>query len=195
MLDTTGTKDSRATLRAAIGNANRLLDGVRESQFTDPTPCTDWDVRAVINHIVATATTFAVAAEHGHVPDEAAAALAGDVLGEDFRASWRAAGEQLIGAFDRPGVLDTTLTLPFGVVPGRAALDMATMEVGIHSADLARATHQPVSDQRTFAAVLDLIRANMTDDWRSPGILGPEQPAAPDADAVDRLLAYAGRKA
>lgn len=183
-----------STLRSVIGAATVVVDRVEVGQLTGATPCDGWDVRALLNHMVATAMMFAIAAEKGHIPDEDARAVAGDVLGTDFHAAWKGASKQLLQAFEKPEVLDKVLSLPFGATPGDAAVDLAVLEVGIHSADLAQATRQHIVDQAPFGAVLRILRARMTDAWRAPGILNDEQPVPPRASIVDELLAYAGRR-
>jgi uncharacterized protein (TIGR03086 family) len=182
-----------STLRSVIGAAAAVVDRVEVGQLTGPTPCDEWDVRALLNHMVATARMFAIAAEKGHIPDGDAQAVAGDLLATDFHGAWKDASEQLVRAFEQPEALDKVLSLPFGDVPGDAAVDLAVLEVGIHSADLARATRQHIADQAPFAAVLSILRARMTDAWRAPGILNDEQPVPPNASTVDELLAFAGR--
>jgi uncharacterized protein (TIGR03086 family) len=183
-----------ATLRSVIGAATAIVDRIEVGQLTGATPCDEWDVRALLNHMVAAARMFAIAAEKGHIPDEDAQAIAGEVLGTDFHDAWQDAAEQLLQAFEQPEVLDKVHSLPFGDFPGDAAVDLAVSEVGIHSADLAQATRQHIADQTPFAAVLQILRARMTDAWRAPGILNDEQPVPPRASTIDELLAYAGRR-
>jgi uncharacterized protein (TIGR03086 family) len=183
-----------ATLRSVIGAATAVVDRIAVGQLTGATPCDEWDVRALLNHMVATARMFAVAAEKGHIPDEDARAVAGDVLGTDFHRAWKDASEQLLQAFEQPEVLDKVLSLPFGDTPGDVAVDLAVLEVGIHSADLAHATRQHIADQEPFASVLTILRTRMTDAWRAPGILDDEQPVPPRASIIDELLAYSGRR-
>jgi uncharacterized protein (TIGR03086 family) len=182
------------TLRSVIGVATAVVDGVEDGQLTGATPCDEWDVRALLNHMVATARMFAIAAEKGHIPDKDAQAVAGDVLGIDFHGAWKDASEQLLQAFEQPEVLDKVLALPFGDTPGGAAVDLAVLEVGIHSADLAQATRQRIADQAPFAAVLTILRARITDAWRVPGILNDAQPVPSKANIINELLAYAGRR-
>ena len=191
---TASPAEAFAALRAAIEAGGPVIDAVPDDQLGAPTPCAEWDVRAVINHMTAAATMFALAAAHGHVPDAEAEALSGDVLGDDFRGAWKDAMGKVLVAFERPGVLGSRMVLPFGEVTGIAALEMAAMEVGIHSADVAHATRQVASDDRPFATVLDLVQARMVETWRAPGVLDPEQPTPAGATTIERLLAFAGRR-
>jgi uncharacterized protein (TIGR03086 family) len=183
-----------STLRSVIGAATAVVDGVEDGQLTGATPCDEWDVRALLNHMVATTRMFAIAAEKGHIPDKDAQAVAGDVIGTDFRGAWKDASEQLLQAFERTEVLDKVLALPFGDTPGDAAVDLAVLEIGIHSADLAQATRQQIADQAPFAAALTILRERMTDAWRAPGILNDAQPVPSKASIINELLAYAGRR-
>lgn len=192
--DSEHESDHTATLRSVVGAATTVVDGVVDGQLTNATPCDEWNVRDLLHHLVTTAAMFATAAERGYIPDDVAQELAGDVLGTDFSRAWKDASEQLCQAFEQPEVLDRVLALPFGDARGEVAVDLAVLEIGIHSADLARATGQDITDQAPFAAVLDTLRARMIVEWRAPGILKDEQPAPPRASTVEKLLAYAGRR-
>jgi uncharacterized protein (TIGR03086 family) len=186
--------DHAATLRAVVDAATAVIHDIEDEQLTNPTPCSEWDVRDLLNHLVATSRRFAIAADKGRVGDAEAEALAGDVLGSDFHEAWAETGKQLLLAFERPEVLGKVLTLSSGDTPGDVAIDLAALEVGVHAADLARAIGRRIDDQAPFAAVLGILRARMTEAWRAPGLLDDEQPVSPQAGVVDQLLAYAGRR-
>lgn len=186
--------DHAATLRAVVDTATAVILDIEDDQLTNPTPCAEWNVRELLNHLVATSRRFAIAADKGRVGDAEAQALDGDVLGDDFRGAWAETGKQLLLAFERPDVLGKALTLSSGDTTGDVAIDLAALEVGVHTADLARATGLPTGDPAPFAAVFGILRARMTEDWRGPGLLDDEQPVPPQAGVVDQLLAYAGRR-
>ena len=55
--------DSVATLQRVVDEVTGLLGHVDDSDLGKPTPCTEWTVRDLANHIVGGATMFAVSAE------------------------------------------------------------------------------------------------------------------------------------
>jgi uncharacterized protein (TIGR03086 family) len=115
--------DSVATLQRVIDESKRLVGGVTPEQLGNKTPCTEWTVRDIINHITGGATMFAVSAEQGSVPDELVGQLiGGDNLGDDYKAAFNAAADKAMSAFSDPAVLDKMVKLPFGEMPAGVAL-------------------------------------------------------------------------
>ena len=136
--------DSVAMLGRVVEQTQRVVDGVTPQQLSAPSPCTDWTVRDVINHITSGAQMFALSAEHGAVPEEEIGRLMGaDNLGDDYKGAFRAASNKALDVFNQPGVLDKTVTLPFGEMPASTALDIAVVDV----AD-ARGRHRPCHRSR-----------------------------------------------
>jgi len=187
--------DVVATFERVLDQTNDVIDRVDPSQLSNPTPCSEWDVRAVINHITGGAMMFAECVEQGSVPDSRLGELmAGDNLGDDFKASYRAASDRARATFAVPGALEKTVKLPFGEMPGGVALNIAIMDVMTHAADIAKATGQTIDDDEVLATALEVGRQLITDDFRRPGVFDAEQPVPPNASAADQLLAFAGRK-
>jgi len=178
-----------------VGELNRVVDNIKPEQLGDPTPCTEWTVRDVLNHLAAGETMFAVGAEQGSVPDEVLGKLfTEDQLGEDYRGAIRSTSERALTAFAAPGVLDRELALPIGTMPGRVAADIAVFDVTTHICDLAKATGQQVTHDDLLERALGNGRAMDSPEIRQPGRLGPEQPAPAGASPADALLAFAGRR-
>jgi uncharacterized protein (TIGR03086 family) len=187
--------DNVALLKRTIAETNRLVDGTSDGQLDDPTPCEEWTVRDLINHLTGGSTMFAISAEQGSVPDDMIPQLmGGDCLGDDFRASFRTASDRAVAAFEQPGLMDKTLKLPFGELPAPAALAIAALDVATHTADLAKATNQSPGDESIYEEALALGPNVVSPEFRTPGVFDAEQPAAADAPASERLLAFAGRK-
>jgi uncharacterized protein (TIGR03086 family) len=183
------------TFERVLDRTNEVVDHVEPGHLGDPTPCTEWDVRAVINHITGGATMFAECVEQGSVPDSRLGELmGGDNLGDDFKANYRAASDRARATFGMPGTLDKIVKLPFGEMPAGIALNIAIMDVMTHAADIAKATGQTIDDDEILTIALEVGRELITDDLRAPGMFDPEQPAASNASAADKLLAFAGRK-
>jgi uncharacterized protein (TIGR03086 family) len=182
-------------LQRAIDETGRLVDGVSTDQLGNATPCSEWTVRDVINHITGGATMFAISAEQGSVSDEELGRLTtGDNLGADFKGAFNTAAARAMAAFEQPGILEKVVKLPFGEMPAGVALNIAIFDVTTHAADLARATGQSISDPNLLEDALGMGREMIGPDMRQPGLFGPEQPAPADASPEDRLMAFAGRQ-
>src|SRR4051794_39169111 len=186
--------DSVTMMKRVVAQTGTVVDGIAADQLAGPTPCADWSVRDVINHITGGATMFAECVDQGIVPDERLGQLlAGDNLGDDYKGAFHAAADRAVASFDAPGALDKMVTLPFGQMPASVALNIAVFDVTTHACDLARATGQKVDDEELLETALAVGHQMIGPDMRQPGFFGPEQPAPDGASAADRLLAFAGR--
>lgn len=187
--------DPVALLQRVVDETDRLVANLDADDLSSPTPCTEWSVRDLLNHITGGATMFAVSAESGSVPDELLGQLmGGDNLGEDFQDAWRTASRKALSAFADPGVMDKIVKLPFGEMPAGVALNIAVFDVATHATDLARATGQEISDAALLEDALAMGKQMIGPEFRQPGVFDAEQTIADDAPIVDRLQAFAGRK-
>ena len=170
-----------------------LVAAIGSDQWTAPTPCPDWDVRALLGHLVGGNVVFA-AALRGVPLAEARQALAGDPLGADPVTAYAQAAAEVSAAFELPGVLDRPVTIPFGTVPGSVALHLRIAEALVHGWDLARATGRTVSFpddvvEQEIAFSREFLPRVPPD--RAP--FGPSRPAPDDAAPLDQLVALLGR--
>ena len=187
--------DSVAMMKEVVASTDKVVKGTEASQLGLPSPCTDWTVRDVINHITGGATMFAVCVEEGSVPDDLLGKLmGGDNLGDDFVGAWETASARALAAFEAPGALDKMVKLPFGEMPAGVAINIAVFDVLTHAADIASATNQTIEDTALIETALEVGHQMISPDLRAPGIFDPEQPAPEDATPTVRLLAFAGRK-
>src|SRR3954447_15191585 len=187
--------DNVALLRRTIAETNRLVDGTSEAQLDDPTPCAEWTVRDLINHLTGGSTMFAVSAEQGSVPDDMVGQLlGGDHLRDDYKGAFHTATTRAMAAFDQPGVLEKMVKLPFGEMPAGIALNIAIFDVATHACDLAKATGQKVSDDELLEQALAIGKQMIGPELRGAGLFDEAQPISDAASASDRLLAFAGRK-
>jgi uncharacterized protein (TIGR03086 family) len=184
-----------ALLQQVVDQTTQIVDGISTEDLTSSTPCTEWTVRDLLNHITGGSTMFAVSAEQGSVPDELMGQLmGGDNLGDDFKGAWKTASARAMAAFDQPGALEKIVKLPFGEMPAGIALNIAIFDVATHAVDLARSTGQSVDDTEMLESALAIGKQMIGPDLRAPGVFDAEQPADDGAHVADRLLAFAGRK-
>jgi uncharacterized protein (TIGR03086 family) len=189
-----GTVESLVMLQRVVDTTTDMIGNTSAQQLSNPTLCTEWTVKDLINHMVTGATMFAISAEQGSVPDDVLGTLmAGDNVGDDPKGAWATASQRAMTAFEAPGAMEKIVKLPFGEMPAGIALNIAIFDVATHSVDLARATGQKVSDTEMLEDALIIAQQMLGPDLRQPGIFGAEQPCPETAPVDDRLLAFAGR--
>lgn len=184
-----------APLARAQDAFGALVAGVRGDQWDAATPCTEWNVRQLVNHVVAGNVIWSGLLSHEFASLEDTVHLrVVDHLGDDPSAAFAGSAQALREAFSRPGVLAEMFAAPIGTVPGAAALHLRITELLVHGWDLARATGQPAALPDDLAEQeLAFTRERLPDvrPGRSP--FAPPQPVAEDAPVIDRLAALLGR--
>jgi uncharacterized protein (TIGR03086 family) len=172
--------------------AGRVIAGVKPEQLDDPTPCTEWNVRQVINHIVGGTLFFVHALETGSF-DRDSFDRSRDFLGDDPAAAFRDSVARLHERFAAPGALQQMVPTPFGVQPAAMLAEMRVTEMLVHGWDVAKATGQPTDlDPELAEERIEPFRA-MRASGRGRGMFRDEQPVPDGATAADRLAALAGR--
>jgi uncharacterized protein (TIGR03086 family) len=187
--------DLIASIQDAATEFGRLVDGTRPDQLDDPTPCADFTVRDLINHVASGATMFAIAFDEGSVPDDELGALFGDVLGDDYKGVLAGAIEKAGAAFTRPGALDGNVTLPFGEFAREDALGLAVFDLMVHAWDLAAATGQELQLTEADAAIgLELAREHIVDAMRDGNTFADIVILDEESGSWAELVAYTGRQ-
>lgn len=180
--------------KQALASTQKLIDGVKPEQLSKSTPCTEFDVRALLNHLVGGAYLMAtVAAGKPYEPG----AGPSDLIGKDPSGAYKTAAEAAFGAFSDPEVMSKTLNFPFGAMPGAQGLGVAIMETYVHGWDLAKATGQDGTIPAQVAEfILTAMKAQPTDNLRPPAgnTFGPEVEVPDSASPSDKLVAFLGRK-
>ena len=107
-------------LDQAAAAASAVANGIKADQLTNPTPCTEWDVRALVQHLVSE-NAWIPPLLAGKTIAEVGDRLDGDLLGGDPKAAWRRSVEQALAAIGEEGALDRTVHISRGDVPGGGA--------------------------------------------------------------------------
>ena len=178
--------------RAVDGFAARV-DAVGDDQWHLPTPNADWDVAALVNHLVSE-SLWAPPLLAGATIEEVGDRFDGDLLGTDPKAAWAAAARDAVAAVCWEGVLDRTVHVSFGDIPAADYLSQLVSDHVIHAWDLARAVG---GDERLDPELVEFVLGYLgpqVDAWRAGGAFGPAVELPPGADAQSRLLAMSGRR-
>ncbi|WP_329285303.1 TIGR03086 family metal-binding protein [Streptomyces sp. NBC_00691] len=189
--DTTG--DPRQGLLKAIALAGRTVAAVRPEQWDGPTPCTEFTVRRLAGHLVAVLRRIALAGRGGDV--SSLPTLVDDLADSAWQEAWDAAVREVEAAWADPAILGRTLTLPFGNIPGAAAAAVWTSEFTVHTWDIATASGQhPDWDPELIAVSYAAMQRGLPAGPRDGAPFAAAVDVHPDAPAIDRLVAWCGRK-
>ena len=184
-------------LERAFGYTLGSLNLVTPDAMSNPTPCADWDLRALLRHMNDSllAVHEAIAASQVRLdPPSAGADPAGDCGDQDTDpvGVLRNRGCRMLGAYVTAGgpgpvaIADRTLSLTIVVAT-------AAIEIAVHGWDVARAAGQDRPIPPALAGeLLELCPAFVSDADRL-GRFGAAVPVSPDARPGDQLVAYLGR--
>lgn len=176
-------------LSIIIPMLNTVADGIHDDQLTAPTPCTEFTVDGVLNHMTQLGSVFAPMFL-GTQPNTAAST---PVTGSSIEA-FHYAMDSLLTAVQSPGALDRTINSPGGEMPGAVFAKLVAFDGIIHGWDLATSTGQTWDPPETLVEELDTFaRGAIATDMRSDAGFGPEQQPDADAGPIERLVAFSGR--
>jgi uncharacterized protein (TIGR03086 family) len=183
--------DPLAQLREASAVFAEVLANVTPEQMGLPTVNDEWDVRGLINHLVAGNEWMAKVLVAGSAPRPS-----GDAIGERSPvAAYDESWQELIAAFEAPGALQRMVTMPFGEVPGAALAGLRFNDTIAHAWDLAKATGQSTDlAPELCEAALAMARQRFTGRDRSQLPFKPEVAVPDDACAADRLAGFLGKR-
>lgn len=184
--------DRIKTLQRAVDQTGRVVANLGPGQLALATPCTEWNARGLVNHLISSLYMFGRGAQGEQFDLEE---FGVDRVRYDAAASYDQEAAKLKVALGREGALDRDWSLAYGEIPGWLAVDIAVIELVTHGWDLATATNSPVElDPELSEVALANARELISQFGRREGVFGPEVDVGEDADAHQRLAAYLGRQ-
>jgi uncharacterized protein (TIGR03086 family) len=168
--------DASEVLRRGLDQLAGLLDGVPRQPSSYPTPCEQWNLQQLVDHVVAAPARFARMAR-GEAVDWSETPSSGQEPAAPFRSN---ADDLLLAVRDARD----------GPVP----VDWQCAELAVHTWDLATALGRSTADLDPAVAErgLAFMRGSLTEANRAPAF-GPEQSPPEGGDAYQRIAAFAGR--
>jgi uncharacterized protein (TIGR03086 family) len=171
-----------------------IVREVKPDQLDAPTPCTEFDVRKLVNHLLFWGPSLVGAARKENVPPPAASEADVDLTTDDWQAALDTHVRNIADAWSEPAAWEGTtrmggqMELPAELVGG-----MVVGELVVHGWDLARATgQQPAWDDELLAYLRGEVERSA--EWgRQMGVYGPEVAVLDPASPLDRVLALTGR--
>jgi uncharacterized protein (TIGR03086 family) len=185
---------SLESLDRASTLANQMVGAITDEQFSWPTPCSEWNVRNVLNHILLGDLILIAVINQLPPPDRSV-----DHLGDDPRAAVRQGLADFRALIGEPGMLERQFTAARGQLArtdltGTYFLEHRVADLTAHLWDLARATGQPTDfDPELNEAVLAHYVGRLAGADRANMPVADAQPVPENATAADRLAAYLGR--
>ncbi|MBM7772596.1 uncharacterized protein (TIGR03086 family) [Actinokineospora baliensis] len=184
---------TESLMARATASVVAVAASVTPDQFDLPTPCPEWTVRDLANHLTLWSGIVAErvarrlpAPEDGSEDQEA-----------DFSDQWPArfidGATRAARAWDQPGALEGETSMMGGPRPAKYFYDMLLGELVLHGWDLAAATGQPFEVDQELAAYARDGAAGIAEQAREYEVFGPEVTVAADAPALEQALAVSGR--
>jgi uncharacterized protein (TIGR03086 family) len=191
----TPTDDELVRLhRLALDSTRAFVAGIPDDAWGEPTPCAEWNVRQLVDHVVA-GNLWAGELACGATIDEVGDRFDGGVLGSDPLAAYDESAEAAARAFGAAGAIQAPCAVSYGPVPGSVYCGHRTADVSIHKWDIALATGQSATlDPQLVSACLAILEPQ-AEMLVASGMFAGDVPAPDDADELTRLLALVGRRA
>ncbi|HEY6378421.1 MAG TPA: TIGR03086 family metal-binding protein [Candidatus Dormibacteraeota bacterium] len=184
--------DPVEVLSRAFDQTGAVVAAVTPDQHDLPTPCSAWDVRRLLAHIMGGLAQFESQAKGGPPQDAWQVPLE-----EDLAAQYADLAASILDAWRQPGALERIVALPFGELPGHAAVEIQVLEEVVHGWDLARATgNLDLLGDDLAGHTLGVAQMAIPDALRGEdgAPFGPRIEPAPDAPPYHRLAGFLGRR-
>jgi len=171
-----------------------IVRNVKPDQLANPTPCTEFDVRRLVNHLLFWGPSLVGAARKEAVPPPAESESDVDLAGSDWAAALESHATRIVAGWGEPGAWEGVTRMGGDMeLPAELVGGMVASELVVHGWDLARATAQrPDWDADLLRYVHDEV-ARSAEQGRAMGIYGPEVTVPTGASTLDSLLALSGR--
>jgi uncharacterized protein (TIGR03086 family) len=190
----TNATDPRPLYTRATEQAAALIRTVRPEQLDSPTPCTEFDVRTLLSHLVGGTHRIAAIGEGGD--GLAVHPFVDGVTDESWPAAYEEARVRVRKAWADDARLDAPVRVPWGEAPGRAALSGYVMEGVTHTWDLSEALGHPVRlDPELAEFALSIARRVLPDEKRDADTPFDAAVRVPEGTGpYAQLAAWLGRK-
>lgn len=167
-----------------------IIGGVKASQLTDSTPCSEWNVQQLINHILKVAGWAHSILTGGPAVDDLS--VNDPLPDEGAPEAFGTNTDRVLAVIKASGMLEKVVSTPFGDMPAGNFLMFPFGDILIHKWDLAKATGQDISMDSSMAQVVYRAWAPVLEGMRAPAF-GPAVPVRPTASDRDKLLGLTGR--
>jgi uncharacterized protein (TIGR03086 family) len=184
---------SNELMAAAAPQAERIVAGVRDDQLDASTPCAQWTVRRLLNHVLLWSGTInALAAKREAIPGDLKDGETDYVGKPGWAKEFAQSLDEAVAAWSKPGALEGEMSMGSMDMPADMAVRMLFGELVFHIWDLAKATGQPVEFSEELAQAAHEV-VEMFESGREHGVYGAVVDLPGDASTLDKALALSGR--
>jgi uncharacterized protein (TIGR03086 family) len=181
----------------AVASTAEIVKSAPADRMNAPTPCTEWDVRALLNHVIGTLwlAEGLLSDQQPRYPMAPGGLPPADLAGDDPVAAYAEAATAALAAAAAGDALTRTHSTPLGEMPGPGLAGFTTLDILVHGWDLARATGQPADlDGRLAAHVLGFASQALATPESRAGRIGPILPVPDGSPVTGQLVAFLGRQ-
>jgi uncharacterized protein (TIGR03086 family) len=180
---------------AAARSTSKIVAGIRPEQWANATPCTEWDLRVLVNHVTYE-NLWAAELFAGKTMKEVGSRFEGDVLGADPLGAHAASVEPAARAATAPGAMEALCEISMGPTTGSEYAAQMFLDLLIHGWDIAKGSGQDARMDPALVEACMPIAIRITGFVREKGwaaYVTEVEPAGDDPQT--RLLAIMGRRA
>ena len=185
--------DSSALLRPAAAEFLRVAGALTPADLTARTPCADYDVRALLNHLLYWGPWLTAAGRREEAPVPATPEADAGLVTGDWCSALEKQTETLVAVFGAATAWTGMTSMGGAELPAAVVGDMVLGEFVLHGWDLARASGQDLACPAATAAALYASATAMGEQARAMGVYGPAVAVAATASPLDRALGATGR--
>lgn len=176
----------------SLNSTLHIVEAVADSQWTNATPCGEWDVKGIVNHLVYE-NRWMVALFNGKTIDEVDQAFEGDLVGGDPLAAFQETSDEVLKILAQDDAMSRTCHISSGPTSGAEYASQLFLDSLIHGWDISVGIGSPASlDSELVGACLPLAELTAKYATGSGSFAEPVQVNA-DASQQTRLLAILGR--
>lgn len=193
MTTTEITADPRPLYRDAVTWVTGLVAGVTADHIDGSTPCDEFDVRALLGHLVTTVRKIRSVAEGTDA--FAVPHVSTGIPDGELARTYATDADAACAAWSDDALLDAPVRMPWGEVPGREALWGHVNETLVHGWDLAVATGQdPEADPTLVGVALEWATRILPAQGREHFPFAAPEPPAPESGPTERLANWSGHR-
>jgi len=183
----------REFFAAAADEVVTVVKGVDPDDLARPTPCTDFDLRQLVNHFIGTTGALGrVGRREALDPDDPYGSRRDPSQG-DWQHELTTNLEAVARVWAQPEAWEGTVEMGGPAMPAPMIGEMAMAEVLLHGWDLARATGQPLSVPDEVGRELRRSIEETAELGRSMGAYGEEVRVGDERPEFERALGASGR--
>ena len=186
--------DPRPGLATAAAAVQDLIARVDTADFSKPTPCDEFDVQALLDHITLVFRRSAAIGRGDHWTSIEQVPIGDDI--EAYTAAIAEADAAQVLAWSDPARLGAVVEVPWGAIPGGAVVATYTAELATHGWDLATAIGEEFTiPDDALAVALVAVRQIPAEGRDAPEIpFGEVVDPGPEASALLKIAGWGGRQ-